>query len=263
MEYFNDMTFVDISSKTVRSNNPMVKGGPGCIGIMCGGPAIFCLNGTTRLLECPFLYWNHTDSPDYRAWRTPRGAVRHNSWVSASGERMERMVSALDAFSEDSYIHLEDPALLLKVFDRLKKCFDSHELEKQTSLVLLMEELMSAIRKTVLPDVVSERVAGEVAALCRQMSLAPEKEYDFADLAKEMNLSEIYFRRCFTKYAGSSPYSFLLSKRYLLAVKLLRESPLQIQEIAQECGFAELRGFSTFFRKRSGISPSRFRKMFL
>ena len=266
MEYFNDITFIHVEHKSSTINNPLVPPKLAGIGVMCKGPAIFCFNDTTTILECPFLYWNHADSPDRRAWRTPRGVIRQNFWVSAYGERMERMVSSLDALSETSYLHLEDPSGILEVLERLKKIFDAHDLDRhrQTRMVLIMEELMSVIQRTVLTSRVSERMAQVIASICSRISLEPEKEYDVSLIAKELNLSEIYFRRCFTRYAASSPHDYVLKSRYALAMKLLRESSLQIQEVAERCGFPQLRSFSTFFRKHSGgVSPSRFRKMFL
>ena len=98
-------------------------------------------------------------------------------------------------------------------------------------MALPAEKLMAVIEKTV-------RIRAAVMIL--------EKN------ARNLSVSELYFRRCFTKYAGMAPHTCLLRQRYLLAVRLLRETDLRIRKIAERCSFPVPRAFFMFFRQCGG-----------
>ncbi len=63
----------------------------------------------------------------------------------------------------------------------------------------------------------------------------------------------------FKTQLGTSPINYLLSLRIQLAKHLLSESDLSIQKIADKCGFDNSYYFSSFFKKRIGMSPSVYR----
>lgn len=58
---------------------------------------------------------------------------------------------------------------------------------------------------------------------------------------------------------GTTPIDYLLSLRIHLAKQLLSETELSIQKIAEKCGFENSYYFSSFFKKRVGMSPSFYR----
>ena len=66
--------------------------------------------------------------------------------------------------------------------------------------------------------------------------------------------------RSFHNAYGMTPYEYLNQRRINTAKLLLRNSTLSIEEIATQTGFTDHNYFSKYFKKKVGVSPSRFRK---
>ena len=79
-------------------------------------------------------------------------------------------------------------------------------------------------------------------------------------IAQSLNVSYSWFRSTFKSYTGVSPAQYQLHLRYLRAKELLSTSQLSISEIAYALNFETVSQFSTFFTKKEGLSPSKFRR---
>ncbi len=81
-----------------------------------------------------------------------------------------------------------------------------------------------------------------------------------ADVARAVSLSPSHFSHLFKAQTGASFVQFLNRYRIQKAQELLRDSPLNITEIAFEAGFQNLSHFNRIFRKLTGGSPRDLRK---
>lgn len=81
-----------------------------------------------------------------------------------------------------------------------------------------------------------------------------------ADIARKLNVSESHLRMVFRREVGMSMSGYLAMQCLRTARHLLLGSDKSIGEIAAECGFGSIYAFSAFFRKKTGVSPSRFRR---
>src|SRR6266704_3957057 len=79
-------------------------------------------------------------------------------------------------------------------------------------------------------------------------------------IAGEFKLSSRQIRRIIQKELGVPPIQLILTRRLLLAKKLLTETKLPVTEIAFASGFSSLRRFNDAFDKRYGMPPTRLRK---
>lgn len=79
-------------------------------------------------------------------------------------------------------------------------------------------------------------------------------------LAKECNISEVYFRKLFTKTYGTSPKQYIINTRIEKAKQLLSEGILPIGDISEQCGFSNIYHFSHLFKEKTDLSPSEFMK---
>jgi transcriptional regulator GlxA family with amidase domain len=68
------------------------------------------------------------------------------------------------------------------------------------------------------------------------------------------------FKRDFKKHFNVSPGKWLLTRRLEYAALLLKNSDLNIAQIAFECGFEDVSHFSKAFKEKFGLSPINFRK---
>ena len=81
-------------------------------------------------------------------------------------------------------------------------------------------------------------------------------------IAAEMAYSVAYCDQVFRKDVGVSIVHYLIDYRVAKVKEFLIENILPLQEIADRTGFGECNYLSRQFRKRTGISPLRFRKQF-
>jgi CRISPR-associated endoribonuclease Cas6 len=80
------------------------------------------------------------------------------------------------------------------------------------------------------------------------------------DLANECNISEVYFRKLFTKHFGISPKQFIVDLRIKKAKQLLIEGMLSVSYISEKCGFSNTYHFCRLFKEHTGTTPTEYRK---
>lgn len=81
------------------------------------------------------------------------------------------------------------------------------------------------------------------------------------DLAESAILSKYYFSRVFREVTETTPGRFLAAIRLFRAKCLLRETALNVTDIAYMVGYNSLGTFTTRFTRSVGTSPARFRAL--
>lgn len=79
------------------------------------------------------------------------------------------------------------------------------------------------------------------------------------ELAQVACLSPSHFHAQFKDSVGYTPHQYLLKTRLDRAARLLRESPLPLVRIAEECGFSSQSALTTAMRRYLGLTPKRLR----
>jgi len=80
------------------------------------------------------------------------------------------------------------------------------------------------------------------------------------DLAHGCGLSRSHFARAFKATTGMTPMQWLLGQRIERAKDLLLNSPMPIDQIAHQCGFADQSHFTRTFLKAMSITPGAWRR---
>ena len=81
-----------------------------------------------------------------------------------------------------------------------------------------------------------------------------------SELAKSIDMSEVYFRKNFKNEIGEAPSRYITSVRLKKAKALMSDYPFfSIEQCALKSGFASLQYFSRVFKKEYGIIPSNWR----
>ncbi|MDD0844192.1 helix-turn-helix transcriptional regulator [Pseudomonas sp. Gutcm_11s] len=79
------------------------------------------------------------------------------------------------------------------------------------------------------------------------------------ELAQVACLSPSHFHAQFKDSLGLTPHQYLLKTRLDNAARMLRESPLPLVRIAEECGFSSQSALTTAMRRYMGLTPKRLR----
>lgn len=80
-------------------------------------------------------------------------------------------------------------------------------------------------------------------------------------IAASLNMSYSWFRKMFKRYTGLSPAQYQLQVKLQEAKILLIQSTLTVKEIAYRLNFDSPNYFTSFFKKKTGLTPLAFRKI--
>lgn len=83
------------------------------------------------------------------------------------------------------------------------------------------------------------------------------------DIIPKIGCSKSVIMRLFRNYVGMSMTEYITSLKLAYAKKLLRTTDESIAEIAEECNYTLHPTFTRWFIKKTGISPLRYRKLFM
>lgn len=103
-------------------------------------------------------------------------------------------------------------------------------------------------------------VADRINAARLMMKENAESPLSPLEIASRLGLGYSWFRRVFRQHTGVSPAQYQLQQRFLRAKELLTRTGMNISEIAYRLKFENAGQFSTFFRRKEGVTPSEFRK---
>ena len=102
-------------------------------------------------------------------------------------------------------------------------------------------------------------LAGRIEDLMKFDKLYQEPSFSRADLAREVNVSENVLSRVINSAFTKSFRKLLNDNRVEEAKQLLRDSDMQITQIAFDVGFNSLASFNRVFKDTTGVSPTEFR----
>jgi len=80
-------------------------------------------------------------------------------------------------------------------------------------------------------------------------------------IARELNIHPVHLSRKFSKYFQMGIGEYIRSTKLESAVILLRDETLSSAFIAHKCGFSDESHFIRCFKKKYGLTPSKYRKL--
>lgn len=103
-----------------------------------------------------------------------------------------------------------------------------------------------------------EKCAEKAAKIIRESFR--DCDFSIARLCSEMDVSGTYLRRVFAENRGISPSEYIASLRFDYASELLRSEYCSVSRISAMSGFSDPKYFSRFITRRTGMSPTEYRK---
>lgn len=80
-------------------------------------------------------------------------------------------------------------------------------------------------------------------------------ELTVEELARQGNISQVYFRKIFKDAYGVSPKQYIIDLRIRQAKQLLEENSITVTAVAEACGFSSVYHFCRLFKAETGATP--------
>lgn len=168
----------------------------------------------------------------------------------------------MDFLTDVYYLfHPENPQLYHHIFKKLTTYWVSRKICFEMQATACLYELLALLVSGILEKEYSTNSS---------LRLAPAKEYieqnfntgiSLDMLANLVNMSVTNFRREWSKLYGESALQYRDKIRLSYAKEYLMSGYYTMTEVAEKCGFSDVNYFIRFFRKHTGISPGKFKKI--
>ena len=139
------------------------------------------------------------------------------------------------------------------------------ELElSEAAVELLFQKLLLFLYRE-RPDVMVRDEGGNydlIRNIKRKLEVNFGERITLLSLAQEYHVSPSYLSHIFKRETGYAPIDYLMASRISAAKRLLSSTEKSVKEIVFLCGFGDESNFSRMFKKRTGASPSEFRRKY-
>ena len=95
----------------------------------------------------------------------------------------------------------------------------------------------------------------------RRIYAFPERDWNIDELCRSVGISRGYFQRNYKAQFGISCGEDIIQARMQRAKKLLADTTLTVQEIADQCGYKTPTHFMRQFKDYVGKTPTEYRKI--
>jgi transcriptional regulator GlxA family with amidase domain len=154
-----------------------------------------------------------------------------------------------------------DGGPLLRLFTEVVACLRHHPVGTSRVLGslagLILAELQTGTVAVAPAENRTEHLVHEAKAMLGQHL---EQEVDLEVMAKKLSVGYHWLRRAFRQETGQSLHQYRLQLRLSRAKVLLKNSDSTVEQIAQQTGFTDPYYFSQIFKRKTGCSPTSWRK---
>lgn len=172
-------------------------------------------------------------------------------WVDKTGDHVFHPNQT--AVQENPIYLILTQLLNLQAHTTSKTDFQSSILIHELLNELLLQKYHLDFDETEIPD--------DVLAIKHYLDQHFKEKIVLDDLAQHFHINKYQIIRDFSRYIGTSPINYCLNLKISYAKDLLRYADVSIKEIALAIGFDNYAYFSNLFKKRTGLTPSLYRKI--
>lgn len=192
----------------------------------------------------------------------PKGGLVHCRYCNFTALFGDK--SIWDHLSGSWFCNTDDPKKMKDLFQRFDRVDNENIIrdfiEKKMCLAEILSEFMNRAelkveRKKTATGIDLSGIADLIKRNAHSTDIM-NLEY----LAKVAHIHPSYFTREFKRQYGISPMQFVLEARTDAAKKLLSDRSLSIAAVAETMHFDNAKYFSKFFKRRTGMTPSEYRK---
>jgi len=124
-------------------------------------------------------------------------------------------------------------------------------------LIIISRNLKSSLKDLPKTNVSEKEKIDSILTYVRQNILDKER-IKIKAIADEFYMSPNYVSIFIKKHAGISIQQYVIQTKLKMAERLLKQTNLNISEIAEKIGFVDSSHFNKVFKKHNGVNPSEF-----
>ncbi|MBO5756019.1 MAG: helix-turn-helix domain-containing protein [Clostridia bacterium] len=179
-------------------------------------------------------------------------------WLGFSGEQAERLLRVFGfgggrhlRFRVDAFQRIRE--MLYEGFDTCKR-ISMEEAERYARSLLL------AFLPYLSHHVETEKRGYDLTSAKKYIEENYPHRIEMGELAARLCVSEKHFCKKFKAVFGLSPRKYLTDVRFQNACELLSETDMKVKDVSLSVGFSSQLLFCDFFKARTGISPTEYRR---
>ncbi len=144
--------------------------------------------------------------------------------------------------------------------DYVVKPFFAEEVLARIHIHLNLAARAKPPNKVVVPDSGEAPDKVMVRAAMHYICANLEQTLPLSEIARKVGSHEKKLSKAFREQTGLTVFAFMREERSRVSRKLLAETEMSIQDIAEQVGFQNAGNFTTAFRERFSMTPSVFRQ---
>ena len=148
-------------------------------------------------------------------------------------------------------------AILLDMLSEYSESFPEREAVLESYMTVVISKILRKMHPTIVRGEETDKVWRE---LFEYIGENLDKKLTLSELSKKCFYNPSYFSRTFKEKFGITLADYLQSERAEAAARLLKETDLPTQTVAEKCGFSDKSSLYRAFVKIYGIPPSEYRK---
>ncbi len=168
-----------------------------------------------------------------------------------------------DILLENSIYSSKNVSLLESSFRTLKRLWDIGNFSEKIYCKSLIYNIYCELAKSELAHYVTKDRRREIEKIAEYISdNISNSKLSVSQLSQMCEVSEVHFRRIFSKIYRTSPIKFITMLRLNKAKEMLLHGEFSIGEISRSCGFENQYYFSKIFKSENKLTPSEYRKLY-
>lgn len=246
---------IPVSPKTMHIQRPI---GPGSIEYVISGRGTVTENDVTFEVKAGDLFLLHEGN--YHDYYPDPDDPWTKLWVQTSGPAAEEILRAYGLNNVNRIPGFDLKEDMFRIHHLINGDTDVETIDREGPRLFL--ELVQKIHDELRRRNRIERPSSPAEEIRRHIDSLPDGDISLDRLCRKYHFSKQYLIRIFKTRYGISPHEYILTRRAAVAQALLKNTNLSVKEIADQLHFCDISYFTDFFHRRTGSTPSEFRKKY-
>lgn len=190
-------------------------------------------------------------------YEADKGKLWSIKWIGVGGKLVYHYMAMLGITEEYPLYEVAHHEELESVLDEIYGLSTNISIGDKIECMALVQKFFAVLYKDSFVPSTQNRYIRDAL---KYIVSSYEKSITVDDMAAAVNLNRNYFTKLFRDELGVPPALWLSELRFRRACYMLENSNMSVGDVAAAVGIPDQLYFSRFFKKKSGITPSAYRK---